>query len=151
MALGLIALGAASCIWGARRHPGRTMDAVAPVLALAIFAGWAGEYVADVALGIYSTRYTLPLQLTDLVSLVSIAALLTKRQRLVELCYLLSMTATLQALLTPDLGQAFPSIFYFTYFIYHGGAVIAACLLVFGERRYLTHGAVVRAWLVALA
>ncbi len=126
------------------------MDLVARLLALAILAAWAGEYLADAVLGIWSTRYDLPLQLTDLVSLISAAALWTRRQRLVELCYLLAMTATLQALLTPDLGQAFPSVFYFTYFTYHGGAVIAACLLVFGERRYLTRGAVLRAWLVAV-
>jgi hypothetical integral membrane protein (TIGR02206 family) len=40
----------------------------------------------------------------------------------------------LQAVLTPDLGQAFPSVFYFTYFTTHSGAVVAACFLVFGRR-----------------
>jgi len=35
---------------------------------------------------------------------------------------------------TPDLSQAFPSIFYFTYFTTHSGAIVAACLLVFGRR-----------------
>jgi len=126
------------------------MRVVAWCLGAAILAGWAGEYIADGVLGIWSTRYDLPLQLTDLVSLVSVAALWTRRQGLVELCYLLAMTAALQAVVTPDLSYTFPSIFYFTYFLYHGGAVAAACLLVFGERRYLRRGAVRRAYLTAL-
>ncbi len=124
---------------------------VSRALALVIIAGWAGEYVADVVLGIWSVRYDLPLQLTDLVSLVSALALWTRRPRLVELCYLWAMTATLQAILTPDLGYAFPSVFYFTYFMYHGAAVVGACLLVFGERHYLQPGAVRRVYVTTLA
>ena len=61
------------------------------------------------------------------------------------------MTATLQAVLTPDLGHGFPSVFYFTYFSYHVAAVVGACLLVFGERLYLQRGAVLRVYLTTLA
>jgi len=124
---------------------------VARALALVIVAGWAGEYVADVVLGTWSVTYDLPLQLTDAVSVVSALALWTTRGRLVELCYLWAMTASLQAILTPDLGYSFPSIYYFTYFIYHDGAVVAACLLVFGMRLYLKPGAVRRVYLTSLA
>ena len=77
-------------------------------------------------------QYTLPLQLTDAVSAVTITALLTRRQMLVELAYFWSYTASLQAVLTPDLAQNFPSVFYFTYFIYHVGAIVGASFLVFG-------------------
>jgi len=109
-----------------------------------IIAGWAGEYLADVVLGTWSVKYDLPLQLTDVISVVSAFALWTRRRRLVELCYLWAMTATLQAVLTPDLDHGFPSVFYFTYFTYHVGAIVGACLLVFGERLYLQRGAVLR-------
>ena len=51
-------------------------------------------------------------------------------------------TAVLQAVLTPDLGQNFPSVFYFTYFGYHVGAIVAASFLVFGCRLYPRPGAV---------
>jgi len=127
------------------------MVLVARALALLIVAGWAGEYIADVVLGTWSLTYDLPLQLTDVVSVVSALALWTLRRRLVELCYLWAMTASLQAVLTPDLGHSFPSIYYFTYFIYHDGAVVAACLLVFGMRLYLQPGAVRRVYLTSLA
>lgn len=120
-------------------------------LALLIIGAWAGEYVADAVLGIWSVKYDLPLQLTDAISVISALALWTRRQWLVELCYLWATTAALQALITPDLGYTSPSIFYFTYFTYHGGAIVAACLLVFGERRYPTRGAVARAYVAALA
>jgi len=114
-------------------------------LAAWIFAAWAGEYVADIILGNWSLEYTLPLQLTDAVSIVSILALLTRRQLLVELTYFWALAASLQAVITPDLGQAFPSVYYFTYFIYHIGAIVAAVYLVIGRQIYPRPGA---AWWV---
>lgn len=123
----------------------------ARALAIVILVAWAGEYIYAAATGTWSVSTDLPLQLTDAVSLVSVLALWTRRPRLVELCYLWAMTAALQAVITPDLPYAFPSVYYFTYFGYHAGAVVAACLLVFGERRYLGPGAARRAYLLALA
>jgi hypothetical integral membrane protein (TIGR02206 family) len=120
-------------------------------LAALIVAGWAGEYVAEVIIGTWSIPYSLPLQLTDAVTAVSIAALLTRRQMLVELAYFWSYTATLQATLTPDLGQNFPSVFYFTYFVYHVGAIVAASFLVFGCRQYPRPGAVWKVFWITLA
>jgi len=69
---------------------------------------------------------------------------------LVELAYLWSYTASLQAVLTPDLGQNFPSVFYFTYFAYHVGAIVAASFLVFGCRQYPRPGAVWRVFWITL-
>lgn len=82
--------------------------------------------------GTWNVHYSLPLQLTDAASLAAIVALLTHRRLAIELVYFWSFAASLQAIVTPDLGQTFPSIFYFTYFAYHIGAVVAALLLVFG-------------------
>ncbi|MGA2928247.1 MAG: TIGR02206 family membrane protein, partial [Solirubrobacteraceae bacterium] len=117
-ALAVMVVAAAACIRVARRRPGRCVTLVSGGVALAIFAGWVGEYVADVVLGTWTVRYDLPLQLTDAISATSIVALLTRRQQLVELTYFWAFTATLQAVLTPDLAQSFPSVFYFTYFTY---------------------------------
>jgi hypothetical integral membrane protein (TIGR02206 family) len=144
-------VGAVLCVWVARRHPGRAVTFVARSLAVAIIVAWAGEYLTDAILGTWSVTYDLPLQLTDIVSVTSALALWTRRRRLVELCYLWAMTATLQAVLTPDLGHSFPSVYYFTYFGYHDFAVIGACLLVFGERLHLQPGAVRRVYLTTLA
>jgi hypothetical integral membrane protein (TIGR02206 family) len=150
-ALAALVASAAAAVWTGRRHPGRPTTILAWALAALIFAAWAGEYVADVVLGTWSVRYDLPLQLTDAVSLTAVVALITRRQTAIELVYLWSLSATLQATVTPDLGQDFPSIYYFTYFTYHVGAIVAACLLVFGLRRYPSPRAAWRTWGATLA
>jgi hypothetical integral membrane protein (TIGR02206 family) len=137
-------------VWVARRHPGRWTTVFSLVLALAILAGWVGEYVAEGIEGTWSAQYGLPLQLTDAVSATAILALFMPRVLLVELTYFWALTASLQATLTPDLGQNFPSVFYFTYFAYHDGAVVAACLLVFGCRLYPRRLAAWRAFAATL-
>jgi hypothetical integral membrane protein (TIGR02206 family) len=149
-ALAVLAVGVLVGVWAPRRHPGRWTVPFARALALLIFAGWAGEYLADVILGTWTAQYDLPLQLTDAVSVVSIIALCTRRMVFVELCYFWSLTATLQAVLTPDLAQTFPSVYYFTYFLYHDGAIVGACLLVLGCRLYPRPGAVRRVYLTTL-
>lgn len=135
-ALAVLLAGSLVAVWGPRRHPGRWIRWIAWLLAGAIFAGWAGEYVADVVQGIWTVRFSLPLQLTDAVSLAAIVALLTRRQLSIELLYFWAFSASLQAVLTPDLGVSFPNVLYFTYFLYHVGSILAALLLVFGCQRY---------------
>ena len=131
-ALAVLLLAAVGAVIVGRRYPGRPTRILSATLAALILAAWAGEYVADVSRGTWTAEYGLPLQLTDAVSLAAVVALLTRRRLFVELAYFWSLTASLQAILTPDLGQGFPSVYYFTYFGYHLGAVVAACLLVFG-------------------
>jgi hypothetical integral membrane protein (TIGR02206 family) len=116
----------------ARRYPGRPTTLLCRGLAVVIFAAWAGEYVADAVTGIWTIQYDLPLQLTDTISVVSAIALWTRRRSLAEIVYLWALSASLQATITPDLDWTFPSIFYFTYFIYHEGAIVAGLVLVFG-------------------
>ncbi len=150
-ALAVMVLSTGGSIWGARRHPGPWVRVFCVSLGLVILAGWAGEYVADVVLGRWTVKYSLPLQLTDAVSLVSILALWLRAPTLIELTYFWAFTASLQAVLTPDLSQSFPSVFYFTYFIYHVGAIVAGAFLVYGCRCYPRRGAVSRVYFATLA
>jgi hypothetical integral membrane protein (TIGR02206 family) len=150
-ALGVLALTASVSVWAPRRHPGRWMVLAARTLALVIFVAWAGEYVADVVLATWTIQYDIPLQLTDAVSVVAILALWSRRMMLVELLYFWSLTASLQAVLTPDLSWSFPSVYYFTYFTYHIGAIVAGCFLVLGCRMYPRPGAVWRVYAATLA
>jgi hypothetical integral membrane protein (TIGR02206 family) len=133
-ALAVWVLGTAVCVVAGRRAAPDSawVRWFCRALAALILAFWAGEYVADVILGVYTVRFTLPLQLTDLISVTATFALLTRRQWAVELTYFWAFTATLQATLTPDLGQNFPSVYYFTYFGYHIGALLAGAFLVWG-------------------
>jgi hypothetical integral membrane protein (TIGR02206 family) len=150
-ALAVMVAGVGVSVSAARRRPGLWLVPFSRGLALVILAAWAGEYVADAVLGIWTVRYSLPLQLTDAVSAAAVLALWTRRALLVELAYFWALTASLQAVLTPDLGEAFPSVFYFTYFTYHIGAIVAASFLVFGCRLYPRPGAVWRVYGVTLA
>jgi hypothetical integral membrane protein (TIGR02206 family) len=113
-----------------------------------ILAGFATEQLAYAERGLWSARVNLPFQLSDAVALVSVVALWRPRPALVELVYYWAFAATLQALLTPDLRQAYPDVLYFTYFTTHGGALAAACLLVLGERRRPRAGSALRAYAV---
>ena len=150
-ALATLVVLSTAAILGPHRHPGAWVRWASWALAAAILAGWVGEYLADLVLGTWTTRQSLPLQLTDAVSLAAIIALLTRRLLFVELVYFWAFSASLQAVLTPDLGDTFPSVFYFTYFLYHVGSIVAACLLVFGCRLYPRRGAIWRVYILTLA
>jgi hypothetical integral membrane protein (TIGR02206 family) len=147
----VIATAACLSVALARRYGEPAAVPLSRALALIILAGWVGEQVADIVEDIWSTRFTLPLQLTDVVSLTAVVALWRPRPLLVELTYFWALTASLQATLTPDLARTFPSVFYFTYFTYHAGAIVAACLLVYGRRLYPRPGAAWRVLAVTLA
>ena len=150
-ALALLAVACAAAVIGPRRRPGRWVRWAEWTLAAVVFAGWLGEYVAEVIVGTWTLQFSLPLQLTDAVSLAAIAALLTRRPLFVELLYFWAFSASLQAVLTPDVSNSFPSVFYFTYFAYHLGSITAACLLVFGCGLYPRPGAIWRVYGLTLA
>jgi hypothetical integral membrane protein (TIGR02206 family) len=120
--------------------------AVSRALALVIVGTYAIEHATFVVRGTWELDFNLPLHLTDVVTLVASLALWTARPLLVELTYFWALTASLQAVLTPELNADFPSVFYWTYFITHGGAVVAAVHLVFGRRITPRAGAVWRAF-----
>jgi hypothetical integral membrane protein (TIGR02206 family) len=120
------------------------------VLAVAIGGAFVLEYASNALDGTWDWGFNLPLHLSDVVAMFTPIALWTMRPLLVEILYFWALTASLQAVLTPDLNQTFPSVFYFTYFVTHCGAVVAACLLVFGLRVPLRPGAIRRAFVATL-
>jgi hypothetical integral membrane protein (TIGR02206 family) len=125
--------------------------ATSRALAALIAATYVVEHVWFVAHGTWSPDFNLPLHLTDVVTIVSVLALWTARPLLVELTWFWALTASLQAVLTPDLGSAdFPDLLYWTFFITHSGAIVAALLLVIGRRIVPRPGAVRRAFAATL-
>ncbi|MDB6136268.1 MAG: family rane protein [Verrucomicrobiales bacterium] len=74
----------------------------------------------------------LPLYLCDAAAVILAVALLTRRRCWVEVGYLWGLAGAVQGLLTPTLQYDWPSAEYFTFFIEHGGAPVAAIGLVFG-------------------
>lgn len=152
IALAATALVALVLVAGARRQGRSWARAVGRGLAVVILAAYVVEHLTYALRGDWTPRINLPLHLTDAVTLVSVVALWRpERSLLVELVYFWAFSATLQAVLTPDLGQRFPDVLFVTYFVTHSGAIAAACLLVLGARRLPRRGAVWRAYALTAA
>jgi hypothetical integral membrane protein (TIGR02206 family) len=143
---------AALLVAGARRRGDAWAVPVGRGLALLILGGFVCEQLTYALRGEWTVQVNLPLQLTDVVTVVSIAALWRPdRALLVELVYFWALSASLQAVLTPDLSHGFPDLLFFTYFVTHSGAIAAACLLVFGSCRTPRPGSVWRVYAITLA
>jgi hypothetical integral membrane protein (TIGR02206 family) len=139
-------------VWGARRWGDAWTVPVGRGLTAVILGGFVCEQLTYALRGQWTIAVNLPLQLTDAVTLASLAALWRPDVALlVELVYFWALSASLQAVVTPDLGQPFPDVLFFTYFATHAGAVVAACLLVFGARRVPRPGAVRRVYAITAA
>ena len=143
-ALAATAGGAACSVWAARTHPGAWIVPFSRGLAILMLSAYVTENVAVTVRGDWSVERSLPLHLTDAVTLLSALALWRPRPLLFELAYFWGLTASLQAVLTPDLGRGFPSIFFWTYFATHSGAVVAALFLAWGLRLTPRPGSVLR-------
>ena len=151
VAIGATAVLAGLAIWIARKLCGGWVTAASRGLAVAIILAYAADHVAAVFRGDWSPDRYLPFHLTDAVTIVCAIALWAPRPLPVELAYFWGLTASLQAVLTPDLGEGFPDLYFWTYFLTHSGAVVAACLLVFGRRLRPRPGAARRAFAATAA
>ena len=146
----LVAVAAALCIT-ARRAPGRWIDIVAATMAGVIVLSelsWQPYVLANHS---WSAALSLPVQLCDVGGFVAAAALLWRQALLVEITYFWGLGGTLQALLTPDLRDHFPSFPYLQFYATHDLVVLAALFLVIGLRLQPRAGAVRRIFLLTVA
>lgn len=72
----------------------------------------------------------LPFQLCDWAMVAIMVALLTGRERWLEVAYFWGIGGTLQAIVTPDLKYAFPDIRFVTFFVAHSGIVVAIAFMM---------------------
>jgi hypothetical integral membrane protein (TIGR02206 family) len=149
-AVAVVVVVTATLVAGARLHPGPWTTTAARSLAVVLVG-------AEVAWWIYlaATRvdraelvYALPFQLCDAAIFVSALALWLRYQLLVEVTYFWGLAGTIQAVITPDLPQHFPTFPFIQYYVAHGGVVAAALLLVVGLDRWPRHRAIF--WVGAL-
>ena len=148
-ALAVIAAATVVLVVAARRRPGRWLGVFALVLVVDELSWWV-YLLAGGQPGI-TVAYLLPLQLCDVAIFIAAAALWTWNRLLVEVAYFWGLAGTLQALLTPDLPQHFPSYPYFQYYIAHGGVVAAALVLVAGLRLHPRRRAVFQVAAITVA
>ncbi len=132
-----------------RKRPGLWLRGLALILVVDEVSWWVFLAAGGGETG--QRAQPLPLQLCDIAIFVAAAALWTRRQLLVEITYFWGLAGTLQALLTPDLAQHFPSYPYLQYYIAHGGVVAAALVLVAGMRLHPRPWAVAQVALVTIA
>lgn len=132
-ALGAIAGVAVGYVLLARtaRQP-NTPRAAALALACLLLSDKAAVFF--IATGMGGWQGALPMHLCDWTGIAAIVALVWRRQLAYEMTYFWGLGGTLQALITPDLAYDFPDVRFFTFFISHGGVIVAIAFLTLGLR-----------------
>ncbi len=120
-------------------------------LALVLVGNEVAFHALLLARGDFSVRADLPLHLTDAATIAAAVALWRPVGLAFELTWFWGMTATVQALLTPDLMRG-PEHYRFWWFaIAHSGVVVAAALLAWGRGLTPRPGAVPRVFACSVA
>ncbi|HVS06249.1 MAG TPA: TIGR02206 family membrane protein [Candidatus Dormibacteraeota bacterium] len=147
----LVAAAVVLCV-AARRTPGPWIKAVGAIIALVLVIAELSWQPYVLANHTWSVGASLPVQLCDVGGFLAAAALLWRQLLLVEVAYFWGLGGTLQAVLTPDLGdQHFPSFPYLQFYVTHDLVILAALFLVIGLALYPRPGAVRRIFLLTLA
>jgi len=107
----------------------RAVRALPWALVLAVAAGQVLSTFIEAHYRPLSLQRSLPLELCDIASFVTIVALLTRRQLAFELCWFWGLSGTVGALLAPGVAFGFPHPEYFRFFAMHGGIVAGALYL----------------------
>jgi hypothetical integral membrane protein (TIGR02206 family) len=155
ISLGAVVVVCAALVAAARLRPGGWTGPFARALAVLLVVNQVSWYMVE--RNSLSVQWSLPLGLCEIGTFVAAAALWWRQPLLVELTYFWGLGGTIQALLTPELFNLFPSYFYFHFYVDHGGIVLAALYLVGGLGLVPKRGAVVRVaaiticYLVAIA
>ena len=128
----------------ARWRPGSWTRVAAGVLAGVIVGNELGWIVWAVHGHYFTIQNNLPIFLCDVAAFVSAAALITRRQFLVEVTYFWGIAGTANGIISPDIPDHFPSYQFIQYFVQHGAIPAASLFLVVGLRIYPRPWAAVR-------
>ncbi len=107
-------------------------------LAIGLLSQWILRALLAKWQGYFDPLSALPLHLCDVAAFAGGAALITKRQGLIDLTFFWGMAGTLQGLLTPNLVFDFPHPEYFGFFLLHSGVVIAALHMTLAWKKFPT-------------
>src|SRR5229473_2311869 len=149
-AVAVIVATTATMVAAARLWPGSWTLVAARALAVFLVGAEVGWWIYLVVSHANRAElpYALPFQLCDAAIFVSAFALWFRRQILVEVTYFWGLAGTIQAIITPDLPQHFPSFPFIQYYVAHGGVVAAALFLVVGLGQWPRRRAVI--WVAPL-
>jgi len=108
----------------------RSERVIGRLLALFLLFNYLGYEIYLVATAGWVWQKALPFQLCDWAMIAIIVAMLTSRERWLEVAYFWGIGGTAQAILTPDLKYAFPDVRFLTFFMTHSGIVIAIAFVM---------------------
>lgn len=144
----LAVLGLCAALFGLLALTARTAPPVCRglerALALLLLLSWPLSVLAHWQLGELHAGNSLPLHLCDVAAIAGGLALLTRHRLAAEIVYFFGLAGTLQGLITPNLDVDYPSLRYFSFFILHGGVVVAALHVVSAQKCPPRPGAVPR-------
>lgn len=151
-ALALTAGLAAAAVAVTRRDPrGGAALGVRAGLGLALVGLLAAELGSAAREGWLTWKTLLPLELCDAALLLALLVLWRQPRWAAELLWFWAGAGTLLAMLTPDVGAGFPSLWFVAFFGLHGLVVATAAVAVFGLGLRPRPGAAGRAFLVTLS
>jgi hypothetical integral membrane protein (TIGR02206 family) len=108
----------------------RSERTIARLLAVTLAFNYLGYEIYLALTAGLSWEKALPFQLCDWAMIAIIVALLTGRERWLEVAYFWGIGGTAQAILTPDLKYAFPDIRFLSFFIAHSGIVVGIAFVM---------------------
>jgi hypothetical integral membrane protein (TIGR02206 family) len=148
VALGLTALVAVLLVMAIRRDRSRRASRIVGPAFAALIAGAIAVYVGWLwRAGTLDLKDILPLHLCDLLLVIAMVALFSRRPLPSELLYYWGGAGTLMALLTPDVRWGFPHERFVVFFGFHAVVVIAAAIVTFGYGAIPRPGSVWRVYL----
>ncbi len=131
--LGLFVVGAVAVVLVGRRQRGTpAARRFSRVYAVVLACVTVPSQVFQLTPGDFDLGSSLPLQLCDLAWVAAVWALWTHDRVPVALTYFWGLTLTVQGIITPSLGQAFPHPRYLAFWAMHFLVVWAALYLTFG-------------------
>ena len=149
--VGVIAVAVAALVVAARLRPGPWTVPAARALAILIVVNETSWFAWQAAHNAFTIQNDLPLHLCDVAAYISAVALWVRTPLLVELTYFWGIAGTANGVITPDIGDQFPSYLFFQYFIQHAAIPAAGLFLVVGLKIYPRPWAVPRVIAFSLA
>ncbi|MFH1574463.1 MAG: TIGR02206 family membrane protein [Acidobacteriota bacterium] len=126
----VLALLAAGIVWAGKRAGRRARDWLGRALAFALIAYAAAMYLRLAFRGELAWAYSLPLELCHWVLIACLVSVLTGNRLASEIAYFWGLGGTLQAVLTPDLLDGFPSWYFIQFFWAHGVVILTVAYLI---------------------
>lgn len=132
-ALALTCAGAIAVAWAGRRLRGRPEQRwLSRAMALLIVVCQGGMQLETMLPGNFQWRGSLPLQLCDVAWIIAVYALWTHRIVPFGLVYYWGLSATVLAMITPDLRSGFPHFHFWMFYFGHAAVVAASVYLCWG-------------------